>query len=450
MAGLAAAAADPMIDPFSLVWDLSVALIVSGAVFCALAPRVGASDLHDYFAGRHLALFVLVVGLAARGVLFADAPIVEDDYYRYLFDGALTANGFNPFAFSPQDALSGAAVPDGVAALAAVGASVVEAINYPGIRTIYPPTAQAAFALAYWIEPWSLDALRLVLLSADLAVFLLLAALLKRFARSALWLILYWWNPLVLYSTYQAAHMDVLMLPLIVGALHLVIRRRPQMAVTALALAAGVKVWPALLIPSALRYRRSDWRPILSGGAVGGGLIAVLFLPVLKAGVGGDSGFAVYTQYWQNNAPLLAILKAALPGDAATANAVARGLLGLVAVAVAFAVNRQPAHDEATVMRRFAIVAVTAFLLSPAQFPWYFLWVAPFLAIVPNPALLLLTALLPLWLIRAWLELRGGMETEAGLLLYRVLPFVQFVPVWLWLAWRGRRYFRCLRRGIAV
>jgi hypothetical protein len=45
--------------------------------------------------------WIIFTGLFARIILIPSAPILEDDFYRYLWDGAVTANEFNPYTFSP-------------------------------------------------------------------------------------------------------------------------------------------------------------------------------------------------------------------------------------------------------------------------------------------------------------------------------------------------------------
>ena len=57
---------------------------------------------------------------------------------------------------------SHARLPAGLDELLHEAGVILERINYPGLTTVYPPVAQAAFALAYWLKPWSLDAWRLV------------------------------------------------------------------------------------------------------------------------------------------------------------------------------------------------------------------------------------------------------------------------------------------------
>ncbi len=48
---------------------------------------------------------IIGVGLLSRLILIPSQPVLEDDYYRYLWDGAVTAHGYNPYVYSPLDAM---------------------------------------------------------------------------------------------------------------------------------------------------------------------------------------------------------------------------------------------------------------------------------------------------------------------------------------------------------
>jgi hypothetical protein len=70
-----------------------------------------------------------------------------------------------------------------------------------------------------------------------------------------------------------------------------------------------------------------------------------------------------------------------------------------------------------------AIAAV--FLLSPAQFPWYYVWIVPLLALRPRASLLLLTPLLPLYYLRPYFSARGDVTTfDNGFV------WLEYLPVW--------------------
>jgi hypothetical protein len=80
------------------------------------------------------------------------------------------------------------------------------------------------------------------------------------------------------------------------------------------------------------------------------------------------------------------------------------------------------------------IMVALLFLLSPTQFPWYYTWLVPFLAIRPVTSLLLLTSFLPLYYTFYYLDVRGAPEIFSN-----VIIWIEFIPVWLmilyeWLA----------------
>ena len=87
------------------VLPVTAGLVAAGVLFClALPPLIRASLSADAQGVPSLTVLIVAMGLAARLALFASEPILEDDYQRYLWDGAVTAAGHNPFAVAPQDA----------------------------------------------------------------------------------------------------------------------------------------------------------------------------------------------------------------------------------------------------------------------------------------------------------------------------------------------------------
>lgn len=411
--------------------------------------------------GTAIVAGVLVLGAAMRFASAPAAPGWEDDYYRYLWDGAVVAHGENPYRHSPEQALEaieGAEpVRDGYLAAAQdeQAQAVLGSINHPHLRTIYPPLAQASFALAHLIEPWNLNAWRFVLLMHDAAVCALLLVLLRTLALPLAMVGVYWINPLVVKELYQAAHMDVLALPWVLGALLAAVRWRNALGSGLLAAAAAVKIWPVLLAPLLVRsvagnsgrsgeatagvkrsspfrsfavsLSRSSARRAVIVGAIFILVGAALMAPMLVHEPSDSSGLARYAESWENNAGFFvvhhAFWHAALPlvgVEAWHSQTVTRwataGLIGALVLAISWA----PIADGRDLCRRAMWIVTGLFLLSPTQFPWYYLWVVPLLAISPRPSLLLYSALLPLYHVQEAVPWIG---------------WVQHAPVWALLGW---------------
>ena len=181
-------------------------------------------------------ILIVLVGLLMRLILFDSTPILEIDFYRYLWDGAVLANGHNPYLYPPAQA-----VHSPLADLARQSGQVIDRINYAELSTIYPPLTQLSFSLAYWLDSWNLNTWRLILFFADVAGMALIVKTLHHLNKPLHWSLIYWWNPLLIQQTYNAAHMDVLLVVPLMAAVLMLIARRQVIASALLAFGSGQK-----------------------------------------------------------------------------------------------------------------------------------------------------------------------------------------------------------------
>lgn len=69
-----------------------------GLMMLAGITYFGLVFLIPILAGVRQSIWLLVIpGIILRLIIFPAAPIQEDDFYRYLWDGAVTAEGYNPY-----------------------------------------------------------------------------------------------------------------------------------------------------------------------------------------------------------------------------------------------------------------------------------------------------------------------------------------------------------------
>lgn len=421
------------------IFPLVAGYMLAGAVFLAVAWLLVPRSLTAPSATGQLMLMI-GFGLAMRVVLFGSIPVQENDYYRYLWDGALTAHGINPWAYSPREIIDGSVGNPTIAMLKEQAGPVLERINYSDLRSIYPAVSQAAFALAYTIKPFSLEAWRGVLLMLELTMLGLILLLLSSLNRPLIWSCLYWWNPIVIKEVMNSGHMEpVLMVPLL-AALVLCIKARPVAASGVAALAVAAKVWPVLILPAI-------WRPLLqqptrlaAAIAFAGLLVLALYWPIITTQFDQSSGFVAFSTGWERISASFLVLSAAanlMPQDLLEPGSLARLLAAaLIAITVLLS-NRKPVARPADLVQRFLVAACAMLLLSPVQVPWYFIWVAPFLCVFPYRGLLLMTLTFPLYY--AFFKLTALGVDEAWLL---ALVWAMWLPVWMVLAfdwWTGRR-----------
>lgn len=391
----------------------------AGIVFLALLaiiPRVDCTRGHI--------VFLIAIGLLMRAILLPSEPILEIDFYRYLWDGGVLANAFNPYSMAPADALNSGDTD--IRDLAASASLVHQRINYADLRTIYPPVAQAGFMLAHLIDSWSLFAWRVVILICECISLALIFLLLKHSAQSPLWSTLYWWNPLVVKELINSAHSDALLVPLLLASVYFLMRHQSLRAGIMIVMAAGVKLWPLLLMAFALRPNLANPRRLLFFLAVCAGVATFAVAPIFIWGLGDNSGLTGYSTEWIRNASAFVLLEKGLEtlGVDSSASA-ARLLVAFVVVGITIALSARLQNNHDSIVTAAIIVASSLFLLSPTQYPWYFVWFAPLLAVIRIRALLLLTSLLSIYYLRFYFEVNGNIE-----IFNKLLVWIQFVPVW--------------------
>lgn len=296
--------------------------------------------------GRYSLRLVLALGICARLILVAAPPTLSSDVYRYVWDGVAQQAGLNPYHVTP-----------GEPALAAVHTPETRRAEHQTLPTIYPPGAQWFFWTVTGIAP-SVLAMKAVLTLCDLGIIALLV-------RAGAPVVLYAWHPLVLLEVAGNGHVDVLGTLLLVAAF--LAHRRRSGWLTALALAASiaVKFLPSVVAP--LLWRRVGWWHAGAAAA----LIGVLWLPFVRSGeLIALGSLDVYLARWRFNAPVFGALETLAPYRVVAGAALVIGLLTAVAARRAWGSESFPAWA-------WPIAAVL--LAAPAVYPWYLLWLTPFL-----------------------------------------------------------------------
>ena len=378
-----------------------------------------------------VAMCVMIgAGLVMRLVWFGVPAPLEDDFYRYLWDGAVVAAGGNPYAVAPAS----------IEGIRGPGGQILGRINFPELTTIYPGIAQMVFALAHVIAPWKLDGLRAVFLAADLAGLWVLMALLKRLGQSPLVAGLYWLNPLVVFTIFGTGHVDGVLVPLLLGSMLAVSLAQPVMAAGLLALAVGVKIWPVVLAPLVFaqvwRGRQRAWLAAWVFVAI----CVVALGPLVVAGYSKASGLGAYAGDWHNNNGPFAWASYGLYLLAGESGAAQAGLRVTVAVGVAVVAvwaAMQPVAGMERMVQLALVVTAALFYLQPAQFPWYALGFLPLAVVTRCWPLLLPTVTLAAYYLffPLWNSGRGDAFRYG-------VAFVHSVPVWGWLFmqwWSARR-----------
>ena len=202
---------------------------------------------------------VLLLALVARLALFPHP--VDSDVYRYLWEGRLVREGYDPYARI-------ASAPEWTGLQDAYW----QGMNQKDLHTIYPPVAQWIFSAAggVWYHPL---ALKVMFVAFDLGSIVLLLAMLSSRSQPLRFAGFYAFNPVPLMGFAAEAHFDSLLIFFVLLALWLRERRWTAWSWAALGLAVQIKLVAVLLIP--LFSRQGGWRKAWVGALVA----AVPFLP---------------------------------------------------------------------------------------------------------------------------------------------------------------------------
>jgi len=411
-------------------------LIFAGVIYLAFLFKIPNVDLK-----KQQILWVIGIGIVLRVLMLFSTPMLEDDFYRYLWDGAVAGNVVNPYKYSPEEVMRGDHVPEELTELAGESGDIIENINHPHLRTIYPPVAQAFFALSYWLDSWSLNIWRIILIIMDLATLSLIFNALGILKLPSSFLIIYWWNPLLIKEIFNSGHLDVLIYPFILSALILASQSKFVRSTFSLIIAIGIKLWPVFLLPLIIRPVLSKPKQLLSIIVLALGTLAVIFMPMYMAGLDNSSGLVAYGQGWQNNDSafklltyvskfILEVLGFETFHKSYMTRFMVIALTGIWILYITF--NRK--YKETDLFTKSMFIVAFAFLLSPTQFPWYYTWLLPLLAIKPRFSLLLLTALLPMYYLRFYFRPRDQFD-----IFVNVIVWIEFVPVWALILWEWRK-----------
>jgi len=341
---------------------------------------------------------IIAIGIFCRCVLMFSQPIQETDPNRYFWDGQQILHGQNPYIYSP---LGASQSPEGQRLLGEKGASeIYRKINYPEIKTIYPPVSQIFFAVSQIMTPWSSVGWRLIVFFADTGAMVLLALSLSRLKIAAGWLVLYAWSPLVLKEFSNSLHVDVLAVFFLTAFIYFAIRSKPYGAFASLALVTGAKWFGVILLPLYFIWicRKDTTRAIW--GMVGFfAILTLVYLPFASAGEKLFEGLGVFAKDWQVNEGFYNVVEvgvASLPFVPDHLMGLGARVTCLVLLGVMMLGAMRWLRDKEDIRLFFKaclIVMSSVFFLAPTGNPWYFTWVLPFLVFYPARSLIIFSGL---------------------------------------------------------
>jgi len=279
-------------------------------------------------------------------------PGLDDDIHRYVWDGRMQRLGYNPYIVVPSDP-----------ALASLHTSETRTLNNPEVPSPYPAGAQLFFR-AFTSIYESTFALKVAFVVCDLAIVFVLLDVLRCTRQGVHWVLAYAWNPLLATDVAGSGHVDILGVLLLLVSVAALVRRWRTVAALAFGLAVSVKFLPIVLLP--LYWKRVRVRDAALAAIV----VGLLYVPFLNNGRIPIGSLGTYVQRFRFNDPVFATL------ERVTAPQVVAGLAVLVGFLTAIWMRRKSGEGSSDA---FAWPMAASLLCAPVVYPWYMLWLLPFM-----------------------------------------------------------------------
>ncbi len=334
-------------------------------------------------------MFVWFVLINLPGL--CSSPILEDDPYRFLWDGRQFALTGNPYRDAPAAHFADAGTPEPFQ-------RILDQINYPDVPTIYGPVSELGFLVGHLVSPGHLWPWKVILLVAQWAMWRGLGRLMERFhgpnpllttheptpsirnsvfpiplfmGRARAWK--YAVCPLAVFESSFNAHPDGLGVALMVAALCASDRKHWLVAAVWGGLAAAARITAIVILPFVLL--RGGWRSWLTAVLT----LILCYLPFWMQGSLADlEGLRAFVTHWEFNSSVFGLLRW-IVGSETARRMTAAGLGGILLLLL-----WRQVRVKSGGMPRGDLVFGSCFLLSATVNPWYLLWLLPFVAIRPT------------------------------------------------------------------
>src|SRR6202795_4426933 len=376
-----------------------------------LADIVYLLAIREFFSTPRFPHRVIAVGLVLAALwhipFLLTPPGSDDDVHRYVWDGRVQRLGYSPYIVVPSDpALSGLHTPE------------TRTLNNPDVPSPYPAGAQLFFRAVTAIHE-SVFALKVAFIVCDLAVVFVLLDILRRSGQGAHWVLAYAWNPLLAIEVAGSGHIDIVGVLLLLVSFAALERRWRTVAALAFGLAVAVKFLPIVLLP--LYWRRVRVRDAALAAVV----VGLLYVPFLNHGRIPIGSLGTYVQSFRFNDPVFAALERVAAPQLVVGLAVVVGLLTAI-----WQRSKAPAGSSDA----FVWPMAASLLCAPVVYPWYLLWLLPFVRSASTvPVIIWTVSIIPTyyvwhlrtlgrpWLVPGWIMLLeyGAVATAAAIILLR-------------------------------
>lgn len=190
-----------------------------------------------------------VVAILFRLIFLFATPNLSQDFYRFIWDGRMILEGFNPYLTLPQTYILGGLAPIAEAEILYQGMGELNGSNF----TNYPPLNQLCFLIAAVFSSKSIFGatlvLRIIIILADIGILYAGQKLLKKLqlpTKNIFWYLL---NPFIIIEMTGNLHFEPVMLFFLIFGMYQLYQQKWILAALLIACSVSVKLIPLLFLP---------------------------------------------------------------------------------------------------------------------------------------------------------------------------------------------------------
>ncbi len=189
------------------------------------------------------------ISIIFRLIFLFAIPNLSQDFYRFIWDGRMTFEGFNSYLSLPETFIQQGKQPISEATQLYQGMGGLNGSHF----TNYPPLNQLSFLIAAIFAGksifWSVVVLRLQIILADIGIIYFGSKLLKNLNLNPKKIFWYALNPFIIIELTGNLHFEAVLLFFLVWSLYNLHKRKWIFAAVLLACSVSVKLIPLLFLP---------------------------------------------------------------------------------------------------------------------------------------------------------------------------------------------------------
>ncbi len=199
--------------------------------------------------GKNDLTFLTWLAFIFRAVFILAIPNLSQDFYRFIWDGRMILEGFNPYLYTPESFISKNEFPISQAQELYNGMGALNGSHF----TNYPPINQLCFIIAGLFASKSILGsaiiLRLLIIAADFGTLYFGKKLLSKLQLPEPHIFWYILNPFIIIELTGNLHFEGVMIFFLVWSLYLLHSNKWKFAAIVLACSISVKLIPLIFLP---------------------------------------------------------------------------------------------------------------------------------------------------------------------------------------------------------